>query len=180
MVFQKSATFALFLCLILAIPTVALPQQRPAVGGRQLSSRDLGAAVLGKNVKLMMRDGTYVEGKVLRANADEIFVHIKKSEPKGRVRTAEAALRTADIGVVHLRENGSMVLSIVLGVVGGLAGGVAVSYAADNVKNDGTYKALSWSGAAGAAAAGVFGGRAAVKKTITITVVPSSNQSFSE
>lgn len=121
-----------------------------------------------------MRNGTYIEGKVLRANPDQIFVHIKNSKPKGQVSTAKAALQTADIGAVYLRENGSKALPVMFGVIGGLAGGVAVIFAADNVKSDAAYKALCLTGAAGGAAAGVFGGRAAAKKTITIVVVPSS------
>jgi hypothetical protein len=169
-VMKKNIVLGLFLSLILAVPTMAGQQKPLPVGDLEVSADSLGPVVLGQSIEFMLRDGTYVSGKVIRANREEIAVDVKKSEPKARVHGANAIIPTTDISVVYMKKSGSVAAPVALGIVGGvlgLIGGAYVGYAMDS----GPIAAIGAIGvAAGGATGGAMLGRAAVRKTLTIAV----------
>jgi len=169
---RRNIAFALSICLALPMPMWAEQQGASPSGNLEVSASALGSLVLGQKIKLMTRDGTYAEGKVLRASLDEIQMEISKSEPKGRLPAGEAVVRTSDIAVVHMKKNGSIAAPVALGVVGGLLGYIIAAYAAEHVHNDSAYFAIGIAAAAGGATGGAVLGRETVKKTITINVTP--------
>ena len=172
--------FSLGLCLYLSISAPLVAQQAKvqasaaSVGeSLQVSSDSLGAIVLGQKIQLMMRDGTYVAGKVIKSGGDEISLRVDKSEPKDRVRGPEANLRTTDISVVYLRKNGTVALPVVLGIVAGLGALYGAAFAAENVHSTGGYISICLLSAAGGATGGALLGRELGRKTLTINVVPA-------
>ena len=169
---RRNVSFAFSIFLALPMPMLAGQGGVAAGDNLQVSATLLGSLVLGEKIKLMTRDGTYVEGKVLRAGQDEIQMNISKCEPKGRLLRGEAVVPTSDIAVVHMKKNGSIAAPIALGVVGGLLGFVAAAYAADDVHSNTAYFAIGIATAAGGATGGAVLGRETVKKTITINVTP--------
>ena len=138
--------------------------------GLQVSPDFLGGVVLGQKVELMMRDGTYVKGKVLRASRDEVTMSVKSSEPTGRIRGPEAILKSSEIAVVRLTKNGTAAAPIVLGVVGAIGALYAAAYAAQDFQSAGAFISVSLLSAAGGATGGALLGREAAKKTVTINV----------
>jgi hypothetical protein len=140
-------------------------------GDLEVSPGSLGAIVLDEKVTMMMRDGTYVEGKVRQATEERLVVDVSKSEPKGRLH-GSSMIPTADIAVVYMKKNGPIAVPVLLGILGGLLGGTAGSYAAyqsDAYGAAGGFMVLG--GIAGGATAGAYVGHEAAKKTITINVV---------
>ncbi len=171
---KKYIAVSLCFCLVAAVPLMASEQKPLPVGDLQVSADTLGAVVLDQNIKLMMRNGTYVEGKVLRTSREEIVMNVKKSEPKMQFRGSEASLKTADIASVYMKKNGPVAAPVALGVIGGIlgfVGGAMVGYASDSV---GVSLLAGIGGAAGGASLGAYGGRQAAKKTVSINVVPST------
>jgi hypothetical protein len=167
---KKNMALGTFLLLILAVPTLAGQQKPLPVGDLEVSADSLGPVVLGQSIEFMMCDGTYVAGKVIRANREEITVNVKKSEPKGRVLGANAVVPTADISVVYMKKSGTPAAPIALGVTGGVLGFIGGFYLG-YVMNDETAAAIfSLGSAAGGATAGAMLGREAVKKRVTIAV----------
>jgi len=171
--------FVMTLSAILAvfIPSMVPAQDARLVGDRLVSSDSLGALVLGQKIRLMTHDGTYVEGKVLRANQKEIHMQVKTCMPKewlakGQLPGRERSLRTADITVVHLQKNGSPAISAALGVIGGYLGGAGAALAADRIHSRPAYFGAVLVSAATGAAAGALLGRKAARQTISIIVVP--------
>ncbi len=163
--------------LAMFTPSMVPAQDAPFMGGLQVSSDALGAVVLGQKIQLMMRDGTYVEGKVLRANQDEIHVRVKKSVPKewlsqGQLPGNERSLRTADVAIVHMQKNGLFVIPAALGVIGGYLAGAGAGLAADRVHSQSGFFGIVFVSAAAGATAGVLLGRKATRQTNTILVVP--------
>jgi hypothetical protein len=139
----------------------------------EVSASMLGSVVLDRKINLMTRDGTYVEGKVLHATEQRLLIEVSKSEPKGRLRGGEASIPTADIAVVHMKKNGSIAAPVALGVVAGFLAAVGTSYIAyEACASEGAAAGLVIAGMAGGATAGAYAGHEAVKKTVTIRVVP--------
>jgi hypothetical protein len=130
----------------------------------------LGGIVLGQKIKLMTRDGTYAEGKVIRASQTEITMEIRESEPKGRLLHPEAIIPTSDIGTVYLVKNGTIAAPVALGVAAGFAGAFAAAYSAENVHSDAGFISIMLLGAAGGATGGAILGREMAKKTLQINI----------
>lgn len=127
---------------------------------------------MNKKIKLMMRDGTYVEGKVLQASREFVTLKVKKSEPKDRFAEKEAIISTQDIGSLYIREGGTIAAPILLGIGGGIAG-LALSAAA-GPGDEGNY-VVALIAAPACAVLGAYAGRELVRKTITIDVSQSQN-----
>ncbi len=137
----------------------------------------LSGMVLDQSVRLMMRDGTYVEGKVFRASQDSITLKVNRSEPKGRIRGPDATLSSSEISVVFLRKSGTIAAPIALGILGGFAGGLATSYAAYALGGESTAAGIAvLGGITGGACGGALLGREAAKRTLTINVISPSQQ----
>jgi hypothetical protein len=171
---KRNIAIVLCVYLAVAVPAVAQERQPLPLGDLQVSADTLGSVVLGENIKLMMRDGTYVEGKVIRAGREEIVMQVKKSEPKGRVHGPEAGLATSDIATVHMRKNGSVAAPVALGVLGGIAGLFAGAFASYHSHSNSVVAVSMMGFAAGGAAGGAYAGHEAAKKTVTISVVPAA------
>jgi hypothetical protein len=167
---KKSLVFGLFLSLTLAVPTMAGQQKPLPVGDLEVSADSLGAIVLGQSIEFMMRDGTYISGKVIRSNREEIAVDVKKSEPKGRVRGAIAVIPTADISIVYMKKSGTVAAPIALGIAGGVLGFIGGFYVGYRMDSEAMAGILSLGSAAGGATGGAMLGRQAVRKTVTIAV----------
>jgi hypothetical protein len=174
---RQGVAVTLSFMLAMFTPSAVPAQDAPSLGGLQVSSDALGAVVLGLKIQLMMRDGTYVEGKVLRASQNEIYMRVKKSVPKewlshGQLPGNERSLRTADVAVVHMQKNGLFVIPAALGVIGGYLAGAGAAFAADRVHSQSAYFGIVIVSAAAGATAGVFLGRKAVRQTNTLLVIP--------
>jgi hypothetical protein len=169
-VMKKSVVFGLFLSLILAVPTMASQQKPLPVGDIEVSADSLGPVVLGQSIEFMMRDGTYVSGKVTRANREEIAVDVKKSEPKGRIRGANAVIPTADISIVYMKKSGTVAAPIALGIAGGVLGFIGGFYIGYRMNDETAAGIFSLGSAAGGGTGGALLGRYAVRKTVTIAV----------
>jgi hypothetical protein len=143
----------------------------------QVDSESLGPIVLGKKIKLIMRDSSYIEGKVLRAGHDEILIRINKSEPRGSSpgmeKSKDSYVRTADIGTVCFYKSGSIAGPVAFGVIGGFLGAVGSAYAFKDSRGTAGPLTAFIASTAGGATGGALLGKEAVKKTITIVVVPS-------
>jgi hypothetical protein len=169
--------FGLYLSIIASLS--AQQKNHPFAADLQVDSESLGSIVLDKKVKLMMRDGSYLEGRVLQASREEIVLHVGKAEQRGDSvlmrKGKEASLKTSDIGVVYLRKDGAVAAPVALGVLGGFLGALGTSYALRNSENNGTAFTLFVAGTAGGATAGALLGREAVKKAVTIYVTPTGH-----
>ena len=167
---KKSVVFALFLSLILAVPTMAGQQKPLPVGDLEVSADSLGPVVLGHSIEFMMRDGTYVSGKVARSSREEIAVDVKKCEPKGRVSGANAVIPTADISIVYMKKSGTIAAPIALGIAGGVLGLIGGEFVGYKMSSAAMEVSLGLVAAAGGATAGAMLGHQAVRKTVTIAV----------
>jgi hypothetical protein len=171
---MKRIILVFSLCLSISLPAWADPRIHPSVADLQADPESIGSIVLGKKIKLMMRDGSYLEGKVLRAGPQEIGMRVKKSELKGASvavqKGKETALKTSDIGMVYFRKGGSVAGPVALGVIGGILGATASAYALQDEDSVAAGLTIFLAGAAGGATGGALLGREIVKKTITIYV----------
>jgi len=169
---KKDISLVLVVLMILSVPAAAEQARPKPYGDLQLSSDALGAIVIDKTIEIMMRDGTYVRGEVTYATQYELFVNVKKCEPKGRYKGPEAVIRSSDIAVVQMRQNGTIAAPVALGVLGGILGAVGASYVAYSANMQAASSVMLFSlGAAGGATCGALLGRKATKKTVTINVV---------
>jgi len=134
----------------------------------ELNPGAVGAVVLNEKVKIMTRDGGYIEGKVLQASRDKLVLDVSKAEPK-RIR-GQSAISTDDIAVVYMKKNGSVAAPVALGVVGGFLALIGSSYAAYESNSGPMGAFMVIGGTAAGAAAGAYAGREAAKKTLTISV----------
>ena len=171
---KKTTALGLCLYLILSVPAMARQQKPLPLGDLDISADSLGSMVLGQSIELMLHDGTYVAGKVIKASREDITVNVKKCEPKGRVTGSNAIMQTADISMVYMKKSGNVAAPVALGIVGGglgFVGGVYVGYRMDSVPAAWTFGLAA---ATGGAAAGAIGGREAVRKKVAIAVTAPS------
>ncbi len=183
---NKAFTLSILVILMAITPLSAYGQtgdRPPASGSNQLSvgPEFVGSLVLDQNIHLMLRDGTYIEGKVRQATRESLTVKIRKCEPKNSVRGPEATLATADIAVVHYKKNGSVAAPVALGVLGGFAGGLAAANIAYySGANEGAAVGAFLLGIVGGASGGSILGREAAKKTVTINVMAGSEKAVAQ
>jgi ribosome maturation factor RimP len=135
----------------------------------RVTPESLYAVIQDENVDLMTRDGTYVRGKVVGADAEKIWIEVRQCEPKGRYK-GRVMVAASDISVVHMKKGGSIAASVGLGAAGGFGGlfaGLGVWVASDG-------GAVAWFapiiGMVGGIAGGAYGGQAISKKKVTINV----------
>ena len=161
-----------FLC-----PCMAQQQKRPIAADLQVDAETIGSIILGKKVKLMLCDSSYLEGKVLRAGREEIELSIAKSELRSPYLVTRhgstATIKTSDIGMVYYRKSGTIAGPIATGVIGGILGAVGSAYLIHNTEEVGTGLLVFAAGTAGGASGGALLGREIVKKTVTIYVTPA-------
>jgi hypothetical protein len=181
-------TTALILMIVLAVaaPLAAFenPGLRTAVPDKnqlKVGPESLGGMILDKNVELMMRDGTYIKGRVLEADKRSITIKIKKCEPGNRIKGPEATLAAQDIGVVYYRQNGNVAPSVALGVLGGVLGGAGAGNVAYSSGSSSGGVMMSFvAGIVGGATGGSLLGREITRRTVTLNVVAPSAKSTAQ
>jgi hypothetical protein len=166
---KSIASLGLMLCLASGLPAEAARNNRYSI-----DADSLGGVVLGRSIELMMSDGTYVQGKVVRASREDITLKVKRVEPKDRFQGREVTIGTSAISVVHMRKNGPVAVPIALGVLGGFAGGSAAAFAGEYMDSAAGAVAVCLAGIVGGATGGALLGREAVKGTVTINITPAS------
>jgi hypothetical protein len=119
--------FACLVCVGLIFSEFALPQGSRQVSGVQalelrIQPEYLAPLVLDQSIRAVIRDGTYFEGRVVKASPEGLTVRVGRTEPRGRLARPEAVIRAADISVVRMRKNGSPAAAITLGIIGGISG----------------------------------------------------------
>ena len=168
-----AAIFWLWTCS----PSIAAQTLLPPGSDLKIGAESVGPLILGQKVKIMMRDASYLEGTVVRADRDEVLIRITKADLKGSSAVTqkgkEAFVRTSDIGTVFLRKGGSIAGPIALGVIGGILGAAGSVYLVRDADSPAAAISFLAAGSAGGATLGALIGREAVKKTITISVVPN-------
>ncbi|HCC58321.1 MAG TPA: hypothetical protein DEQ47_13895 [Solibacterales bacterium] len=130
---------------------------------RQIAWSDL-PTVFHKNIRIVMPDGTRIEGKAVALETDALAVQVTKTTngndyPKGRLLVPRATLRAFDIPnpTYHWR-----VLGTVLGILAGVAAGVGI-YVATDYNHDGA----AWAGGAAIPVVGYFMGQRADQRVTT-------------
>ena len=131
---RKGIVFLVSILLVLPARVIAgqdslhqaAPQGRSTLS---VSPTSLAPLVEDQGVRMMLRDGTYIEGKVVYATEQTLTMKVKHSEPAGRLKKGENAIPTSDISVVYLKKKGSIAVPIALGVAGGFGGAMAGAYA---------------------------------------------------
>ncbi len=136
-----------------------------------INADSLGGMVLGRSIRLMTTDGTYLEGKAIRTTREEITLKVKRVEPKTRFQGREVTIPASEISVVRMSKSGPMAVPIALGVLGGFGGGVAAAYAAQYMDSEGGAVAACLAGIVGGSTGGAILGREAAKGTVTINVI---------
>ena len=176
---KNGIVFLLFVLLVLPARIVAgqgssgraMPQGHSTL---RVSPNSLAPLVEDQGVRMMLRDGTYVEGKVVYATEETLTVKVKHSEPAGRLKKGENAIRTSDISVVYLKKRGPIALPIALGVAGGFGGAIVGAYAGYATGSPSGLVALGIGMTSVGATCGALLGAEAAKKTVTISVAPKS------
>lgn len=152
-------------CLAFALPAAAARNNSYSI-----DADSLGGVVLGHSIELMMSDGTYVEGKVIRATREDITLKVKRVEPKDHFQGREVTIGTSAISVVHMSKGGPAAVPIALGVLGGFAGGMAAGYATEYMDSAAAAVTACLVGVVGGATGGALLGREAAKGTVTINI----------
>lgn len=161
----RIAPLVFVLCLALASPAAAARNNSYSI-----DAGSLGSVVLGHSIRLMMSDGTYVEGKVIRATREDITLKVKRVEPKGHFQGGEVTIGTSAISVVYMSRSGPAAVPIALGVLGGFAGGSAAAFASESMSSAAAAVTTTLVGVIGGATGGALLGREAAKGTVTINV----------
>ena len=136
---------------------------------RQIAWGDL-QKIVGKKVRVVMPDGTQVQGKAVAVEADALTVQVSKTSnagayPKGKLLVPRATLKSFDVkhSTYHWR-----VIGVTIGVVAGVAVFALVSVEVDGIF--GKPGAVSWAAAAALPAAGYFLGQKADQQVTTYVV----------
>ena len=166
---NRSALLGFIVCLAFALPAAAARNNSYSI-----DADSLGSVVLGRAIALMMSDGTYLEGKVIRATREDITLKVKRIEPKDRFQGREVTIGTSAISVVHMSKSGPAAVPIALGVLGGFAGGSAAAFASESMASAAGAMAACLVGVVGGATGGALLGREAAKGTVTINITQAS------
>lgn len=168
----------LLLAACLSLPFSAFaqkPDQKEAAAIQSLEMRidpgNLPPLVLDQKIRLVMHDGTYGEGRVVKATETDLTLRVRKSEPKDRLTRPEAVLPLSAISVIHMKKGGNVAAPITLGILGGIGGFALGAVAGVSCCDEHAGLLLIPLGASiGGAVGGSLLGREAVSKTITIYV----------
>ena len=166
---SRITSLGLVVCLAFALPAAAARNNNYSI-----DADSLGSVVLGHSIELMMSDGTYVKGKVIRATREDITLKVKRVEPKGHFQGREVTIGTSAISVVHMPRSGPAAVPIALGVLGGFAGGSAAAFASESMSSAAAAVTATLVGVVGGATGGALLGREAAKGTVTINVTQAS------
>ena len=120
---NKRLLAAFFLLLLCSAPIFA-----GSADQRQIAWSDL-PMVFDQNIRIVMPDGTRIEGKAVALESDALAVQVTKTTnvndyPKGRLLVPRATLQAFDI---HRPTFYWRVIGVFVGAVGGAVAGVGIS-----------------------------------------------------
>ena len=139
----------------------------------------LGEIIHQESISAMLHDGTFLQGKVIKASPNEIHLKLHKVEPKGRLQGKESIIPSSDFSVVEYRtgrKGGFIAAPIGMGIGFGFLGllGAGIIFMVSDVGEAGAI-AIAIGLPTGGAVGGALLGRELVKKTITIKVQPEKH-----
>lgn len=114
-------TWLLFLCTVLLLPArVALAEEARELAWNELS------LVIGKNLRILMPDGSRIEGRAISIEPDVFVIRVRKTAdpakyPKGNLSVSRASLKTFQMSTPTIRWR---VLGTSVGAALGLVAGV--------------------------------------------------------
>ncbi|MCI0424171.1 MAG: hypothetical protein L0387_41275 [Acidobacteria bacterium] len=163
----------LVICVLLPLSAVAQNSDKTQSTAIPLEMRidpeNLAPLVLDQKIRFMMHDGTYGEGRVVRASQSDLTLRVKKSEPKGRLARPEAVVQLAGISVIHMKKGGNVAAPITLGILGGIGGFTAGAFAGVSCCDEHPGMILlPLTASIGGSVGGSLLGREMVRKTVTI------------
>jgi len=168
------------LCVLLAVSLLlslsAFAQKRDQKNANAVQSLEmridpgnLAPLVLDQKIRLMMHDGTYAEGRVVRASEAALTLRVRKSEPRHRLTRPEAELPLSAISVIQMKKGGNVAAPVTLGILGGIGGFALGAVAGVSCCDEHAGMILIPMGTSiGGAVGGSLLGREMVRKTITI------------
>jgi len=149
------------------LPAVAASNQERKVTWDGLSE------IVGKNVRVVMPDGSRIEGRATELQADALVVNIRKTTnkaafPKGKFLVARATLRALDVSrnTIYWRTTG-----VVVGTVAGI-GLFAALFETHGLSTSGPAAVGYLAVGAVIPVVGYFVGNAADHHTITYVITP--------
>ena len=129
--------------------------------------------IFNKNIRIVMPDGTRIEGKATELEADALAVQVGKTTnenayPKGRLLVPRATLKSFDIGNSTHRWR---VIGTAMGYTGGIAVGALMGLAASGIgARDGVAAGVAIAGVGGVTVAGYYWGRQVDRRVTTYVV----------
>jgi len=157
---------------LLAALAWGVPRATAGVDERQVDWAGL-SVVVGQRVRVLLPDGTRIEGKATGLEVDALAIEVKKSSnrkayPKGRFLAPRATLRAVDVvqpSTIHWR--------IMCAGLGGALGYLALRGAINLVKASNTGPAAGFTAlGVGLPVAGYLIGNAADRRVVTYVIVP--------
>jgi len=160
------------ICLLIMLSWGTLPAMAGSNQERRVTWDGL-SEIIGKNVRVVMPDGSRIEGRATQLQADALVVNIRKTTntaayPKGNFLVARATLRALDVSrnTAYWRVTG-----VVLGGAAGLGLMVAL-LARGGIFSPHPAAPLDVAAGAAIPVVGYFVGNAADHHTITYVVTP--------
>ncbi len=169
--YQLGGKCIIFLVGLLLILSPALAAKEEQL---ELQWNELGQAVSGRKVIVALTDGEIIEGQILDVGSDDLRIDVKETSNPQDYPKGLNSVRRSLVSVVRLKEvrgNWRAIgTAIGLGVTVPLGIGFAQYGANESNPELGATIAAVLIG--GGVAAGYFGGRAADRRVVVITIVP--------
>ncbi len=162
---EKCVIFLVGLLLSLS-PALAAKEEQ-----LELKWSQLGQAVSGKKVTVALTDGGIIEGQILDVGSDALSMDVKETSNPQNYPKGQNSVRRSLVSVVRLKEVRGNWRAI--GTAIGVGAGVSLGLLARPHTHNATAGNIVVGVLIGAgAAAGYFGGRAADRRVVVITIVP--------
>jgi hypothetical protein len=123
---------------------------------------ELGSSIAARQIKAVLKDGTYIKGRALAVNPDALVL-----DKKGRTSIPRESLST-----ISFTETRGVAGRITLTLVGTLACGAAAGYVGFQAAGSGGLGAALAGVTAACGAGGYYAGRAMDRRTTFIKVLP--------
>jgi hypothetical protein len=157
---------AIVICVALSfslLPPVPCSGAERASGKQvELQWSELGSFIAARQIKAVLKDGTYVKGRALAVNPDALIL-----DKKGRTSIPRESLST-----ISFTETKGVAGRITLTLVGTLACGVAAGYVGIQAAGSGGLGAALAGVTAACGVGGYYAGRAIDRRTTLIKILP--------
>ncbi len=163
------SSLAILLAVVLAAPLAAIAESRPI----ELKWSELGSRIQGRDVGLVLPDGTALRGEVEAVREDALVLNVKKTSNSKAQPKGNALIPRTSVTVLSLQESRGKWGRSVGVTLGALTGMVLGGYvAATNTRSASaglsTFLALSGAGTL----TGYFLGKSADGRVTDVRVVP--------